>query len=186
MDKFFSPTNSMSDNDIIAQIKGGDRNYLKVLINRYMPYIINAVRNYPASMREDLIQEGSLAVFTAAKTFDSEKSTFSTFVFLCINRAVATAAKAGEAKKRIPENLIDSIEDVDILSPLDPEKMLIERENFENLKSNIKKNLSETEYRILGEYLSGKSYGEIAAGLSISEKAVDNALLRARNKLKKL
>jgi len=99
---------------------------------------------------------------------------------------VATAAKAGEAKKRIPENLIDSIEDVDILSPLDPEKMLIERENFENLKSNIRKNLSETEYRILGEYLSGKSYGEIAAGLSISEKAVDNALLRARNKLKKL
>ena len=179
---------NFSDSELCRLASKGDARAENELAVRYSRLVRACARPFflAGGDSEDLIQEGSLAVFTAAKTFDSKKSTFSTFVFLCINRAVATAAKAGEAKKRIPENLIDSIEDVDILSPSDPEKMIIERENFENLKSTIKKNLSEKEYRILGEYLSGKSYGESAAGLSISEKAVDNALLRARNKLKKL
>lgn len=185
MSDFLKSGAALSDNEIILKIKRGDRIYLRILIDRYMPYIINAVRNYPYLDREDLIQEGRLAVFSAAESFDEHSAAFSTFVFLCINRAISSAARSFSAKKRIPAELIDPLGETDILSLDDPEKLIIERENFENLKNNIKNILSETEYKVLVAFLNGKSYGEIAAELGISEKSVDNALSRVRKKLKK-
>lgn len=185
MEDFLKSGAALSDKEIISKIKSGDRIYLRILIERYMPYIINAARNYPYIDREDLIQEGRLAVFSAAESYDEKSAAFSTFVFLCINRAISSFARSFSAKKRVPAELIDSLGETDILSLEDPEKLIIERENFENLKNNIKNVLSETEYKVLIGFLSAKSYGEIAAELNISEKSVDNALSRVRKKLKK-
>ena len=65
-----------------------------------------------------------------------------------------------------------------------PEKMLIEQEDYENLTELIRLELSEMEYKVLAEFLAGSSYADISGKLGISNKSVDNALRRIRSKLK--
>ena len=85
----------------------------------------------------------------------------------------------------IPQELITSIEDVEITDSNSPESILIEKENYKALTETIKLELSDMEFNVLELFLEGKSYSDIAKSLSITEKAVDNALARIRKKLKK-
>jgi RNA polymerase sporulation-specific sigma factor len=45
--------------------------------------------------------------------------------------------------------------------------------------------LTETERNVIGCYMTGRSYGEIAQTLGISVKSVDNAMQRSRKKLRR-
>lgn len=177
-----------SDEELVAFILGGDYDYFQVLINRYMPYVISVASRYRASGldTEDFIQEGVLAIFSAVKTFDAKKASFKTFVTLCINRAVSSAlSRATGAARHVPENLILPIDDVVLTDFKSPENIFIEKESYNNLELSIKKELSRFEYQVLSEFLSGKSYLDIAEKLGVTSKSVDNALRRVRSKIKK-
>ncbi len=176
-----------TDNQLVEFINNGEYTYLQLLINRYMPYIISVASRYNAGGldTEDFIQEGILAIFSAVKSFDSEKASFKTFVMLCIDRAMTTAlSRATGAAKHIPDNLISPIDDVELADINSPESIIIEKENYDALANNIKKELSDFEYRVLCEFLSGKSYASIADTLQVTAKSVDNALRRIRAKIK--
>ena len=67
-----------------------------------------------------------------------------------------------------------------------PEKLVIDKESYDLLSIKLKEILSELEYKVLGEYLSGSGYKEAARKLGISEKSFDNAISRIRAKLKGL
>ncbi|MBE6809898.1 MAG: sigma-70 family RNA polymerase sigma factor [Ruminococcaceae bacterium] len=178
---------NLTDNQLIELINSGEYKYLQFLINRYMPYIISVASRYNAGGldTEDFIQEGVLAIFSAVKSFDSEKASFKTFVTLCIDRAMSTAlSRATGAAKHIPDSLISPIDDVEVADTNSPESIIIEKENYDALANSIKKELSDFEYRILCEFLSGKSYADIAEALQVTVKSVDNALRRIRTKIK--
>ena len=89
------------------------------------------------------------------------------------------------AAKHIPDSLITPIDDVQLTDASSPESILIEKESFDDLEHTIKKDLSDFEYQVLCEFLSGKSYAEIADSLGVASKSVDNALRRIRSKIKK-
>lgn len=176
-----------SDNELVVLINNGEYKYLQLLINRYMPYIIKVASRYNASGldTEDFIQEGILAIFSAVKTYNEGKASFKTFAAVCINRAMSSAlSRAVGNAKHIPENLISPIDEIQIADTSDPESILIEKESFIDLEHTIKNDLSRLEYRVLNEFLSGKSYADIAASLGITCKSVDNALRRIRSKIK--
>lgn len=178
---------NLSDNQLVELINRGEYKYLQLLINRYMSYIISVASRYNAGGldTEDFIQEGVLAIFSAVKTYDDSKASFKTFVGLCINRAMSSAlSRATGNAKHIPENLISPIDDIELADTSDPESILIEKENFSDLEHTIKKDLSKFEYQVLGEFLSGKSYADIAETLGVTTKSVDNALRRIRAKIK--
>lgn len=177
----------LSDNQLVELIRSGNYEYLQQLINRYMPYVISVSSRYSVSGldTDDFIQEGMLAIFSAVKTYDSSKASFKTFVFLCINRAISSAlARATGNSKHIPDNLITTLDGIDFPDMSDPESILIEKENYTNLKRSLKQDLSDFEYRVLNEFLSGKSYADIADLLQVTVKSVDNALKRIRTKIK--
>lgn len=179
---------NFSDNELVQLINRGEYNYLQFLINRYMPYVISAASRYKASGfdTEDFIQEGILAIFSAVKTFDDKKASFKTFVVLCINRAMSSALlRVSGAAKHVPDGLISPIDDIELADHNSPESILIEKESYNDLEHTIKSELSDFEYQVLCEFLSGKSYAEIAASLNVSAKSVDNALSRIRSKIKK-
>ncbi len=179
--------NHLSDNDLITLISSGKYENLQVLINRYMPYIIktaNSNANKGCDV-EDLIAEGVLSVFNAVKVYDSTKSKFSTFVTLCISRAMLAQLKFATADKRIPDRLLSPLEDAEDLATLNPEQAYIDKESYESFKKSIFSTLSPLEYKVLCAFLSGESYSEIAVRLGITVKAVDNSLRRIRNKIKK-
>lgn len=183
---FVENNNKMTDNEVISLINGGNYEMFSVIINRYLPLIIKTAKQYCGENEvEDAVQEATYALYSAVKTFDKEKSSFSTFASLCIKRSVLSNIRKSNALKNIPDDLVTSIEEVDLPDHNNPENIFIEKESYKTLTNNIKLELSSMEYKVLQLFLSGKSYGEIAESLNITEKSVDNALARIRKKLKK-
>ena len=183
---FVENNKNMSDDEIICKINNGDYELLQVIIERYYPVILNCVRKYcPAVYTEDAVQEATVALYSAVKTFDGEKSSFSTFATLCIKRAVISALKKAKRTKNIPDELIDPIDECEnIADSNSPEKIFFEREAYESLAETIRLELSALEYEVLQLYLAGERYSYIAEKLHISKKSVSNALTRIRKKLK--
>ena len=176
----------LSDELIVKRINEGEYQFLPVIIERYMPIIVSNVKTYiPAPYVDDAVQEATIALYNAVKTFDAEKSSFSTFVSLCINRAVISFARKNGAQKNIPDGMVSSLEDTEICDDITPEAIVIAKEDYDSLTQSIKLELSSMEYEVLQLFLSGMSYSDIATSLELTEKAVDNALSRIRKKLKK-
>lgn len=176
----------LSDNEIISRFAANDYDCIQIIIDRYMPLVVSTAKSFGASSieTEELIAEGVLAIFKAVKSYDPEKSRFSTFVSLCVKRAMTDELKSSRAAKRIPDEMLTPISDVEIEGDGSPEDIVIGRENLLEFKENISSFLSETELSVLSLYLEGATYADISEKLSISLKAVDNALTRVRNKLK--
>ena len=133
----------------------------------------------------EAVQEATIALYNAIKTYDSQRSSFSTFASLCIKRAVISFVRKNGAQKNIPDEMLSSLEGADISDNLTPEEIIIEKEDYESLTQSIKLELSKMEFEVLQMFLAGMSYTDIAESLNTNEKAVDNALSRIRKKLKK-
>ena len=185
MTDFVENYEKLSDNEIITAIREGNYELMKVIIDRYYSVVIYNVRKYCSEdCFDDAVQEANLALYTAVKSYDSEKSAFSTFATLCIKRVLFSMLKQRNGQKNIPKELISSIEETEIVDTNSPEKLFIEKESLKTLKDSIKVELSAMEYKVLQLFLNGESYSDIAKKLDISQKSVDNSLTRIRKKLK--
>ena len=65
-----------------------------------------------------------------------------------------------------------------------PEEIVLEREQTSALYRQVADVLSKQEHEIFLLSVNGLSYDEIAARLQVSAKSVDNAIQRARRKLR--
>ena len=65
----------------------------------------------------------------------------------------------------------------------DPEDVVIGRENFERMVLYLESALSPMERRVLGLYLDGFSYPQIAGIIGKPLKSIDNAMQRVKHKL---
>ena len=186
---FVEKYENLSDNELAALFQNGDSEAGVELLRRYTGLIKNrALAFYSGSIEmEDLMQEGIIALYQCIKSFDASASSFSTFARLCIDRALITEIRALARKKRIPKDKLVSIDDIEAVSDLsDPEKMLIETEAASALNFTLRRRLSRLEYKVLMLYLHNYGIIDIAHELDISEKSVNNALYRIRNKLSDL
>ena len=173
-----------SDEEIVDLIIDGNYELFGVIIERYYPLVCSIVRKYcPAKISEDAVQEATLALYNAVKTYDKSRSSFRSFANLCVKRSVISVLKGSKRKRIIPDELVSSIEELEIVDANSPEKIFFDREDYKNLTDIIKLELSNLEYSVLECYLEGESYADIAKRLNITEKAVDNALSRIRKKL---
>ncbi len=66
-----------------------------------------------------------------------------------------------------------------------PEDMILSQELVENIHSIIIEQLTEVERQVIELYITGLTTPEIAKVLSRDEKSTDNALQRAKSKIKK-
>ena len=151
---------------------------------------------------EDLIQEGMIGLFKAIRDYDFGRDAgFSTFAELCVSRQIYSAVTASGRKKHMPLNSYlslsrgsedsengegASLEDTLSLPSDNPEFIMIDRENVEDIERFIDTELSAFEREVIELYLTGMSYVEIARVLGKDEKATDNALQRVKGKLKRM
>ncbi|MGN0482832.1 MAG: RNA polymerase sporulation sigma factor SigH [Lachnospiraceae bacterium] len=146
---------------------------------------------------DDLIQEGMIGLFKAVRDFrPDEKTTFYSFAELCISRQMYTAVEASRRQKHVPLNSYISIwgqesgkEDGILLDTLvdgeqvNPESLIIARENYRQMIQNIEKKLSPLEKKVFQLHLNGMTYQQIAEELKKTPKAIDNALQRIKGKI---
>jgi RNA polymerase sporulation-specific sigma factor len=191
-----------TDEEVAGEAKDGDDIALEYLITKYRNFVKAKARSYflIGADREDIIQEGMIGLYKAIRDFKGDKlSSFRAFAELCITRQIITAIKTATRQKHIPLNSYVSLnkpiydEDsdrtlLDILSGTkvtDPEELMINREEYNDIEFKIGEILSDLEWRVLMLYLEGKSYQEIAVELKRHVKSIDNALQRVKRKLER-
>lgn len=189
---------NFTDNELVSLIRENDSDAFSELVVRYLPVIrAKASSFYKAGLEtDDLLQEGMLGLLSAARSYKTTgPASFKTYAGVCINHKVLAAYRAAARQKHLPLNNFVSLSDhenqdttnipfTSSYSVVDPEALLISREELNLFKRRIEETLSETELKVLSCYLSGRTYEGIAGHLHMSVKSVDNSLQRVRRKLK--
>ena len=188
----------LADEELVKLSHDGDELALEYLIERYKYFVRSKARSYflVGADHEDIIQEGMIGLYKAARDY-TEESSFRSFAELCITRQMITAIKTATRQKHIPLNSYVSlnkpafdddsertVEDAllqDCAS--DPEELIINQENVSDIENKLNEMLSPLEKKVMVLYLEGKSYVEIGELLGRHSKSVDNALQRVKRKL---
>ena len=182
---------SLSDDVLAGYSKNGDDNAFNELVIRYLKLIGFIARKYSAQGYEqnDFVQEGLMALLYACKTYDAHVgSSFGRYVSLLVERRFISIFRSSQSKKAVPEAMlvhIDSLEGELTDFVCSPEEQLMDKEQLDQALKRLSALLSAREYEVLLLFASGLSYSRISSRLNISEKAVDNALQRARRKIGK-
>lgn len=193
---------TLEDEELVKMVRDGDTQALDYLIKKYRNFVRAKARSYflIGADREDIVQEGMIGLYKAIRDFQEDKlSSFKAFAELCITRQMITAIKTATRQKHIPLNSYVSLDKpiydeesdrtlMDVLScksKLDPEILLIHREQFNDIEVKMSEVLSDLERQVLMHYLDGRSYQEISDDLNRHVKSIDNALQRVKRKLER-
>jgi len=170
--------------ELITAAKNGDEGAFSELCEKYKPLIENMTDRYLTRLnaiiqdKDDLRQEATVAFYRAVTTFDmsQDKVSFGLYAKICIkNRMVSLIRRAN--KKSSPKTVASNKEEG---------KRIGDRVfDFSELLSVSERVLSKREGLVFSLYIGGKTYKEISELLHVTEKSVDNALFRARSKIKK-
>ena len=190
----------VSDAELCHMSQCGDAEATEQLVRRYFKLVrrISGQFYLCGGDSEDLLQEGLLGLLKAIGTYSPDRlASFHTFATMRIRSKLMSAVKAANRDKHAPLNTYVSIQapypcgarsrEAELCiypeCSADPESLIIGREEESELAGTCKALLSRLEAEIMGHYLEGLSYQEIATATRRSPKTVDNAVRRARKKL---
>jgi len=195
-----------NDNELLSYISENNEEATEILYEKYMPLVKKTAGKMHLYIKNtgmevnDLIQEGMLGLSSAIYEYNETKNaSFYTFAKTCIERKIITAATAAkrlkhkplndslplEATKITDDNLV-FLEEIIGDNKENPERMLLDSENFNEIIEIAKKELTDFELQVFELRISDFGYKEIAEILEKDIKAIDNALQRIKAKLKKV
>ena len=180
-----TPINS----ETVYAARYGDKAAMNELISSLAPTVESIASGYVGRCpmtRGDLIQEGMIGLLGSVYGYDAEENVrFETYATVCISNRIKSAVRNQLRSKHMPLNGYVDIDGVDISdNQSDPQTIIDMQEQFEELSESIEKKLTHLEKDVLRLHIGGHNYSSIAEVLSISVKSVDNALQRARKKLR--
>lgn len=190
-----------SDEELILLLRDkGQKEIMDYLMDKYKGLVKKKakVMFLIGGDTDDLIQEGMIGLFKAIRDYKADRdSSFYHFAEICISRQMYTAVEASNRKKHAPLNSYISLSEpgreglgenfpelLESFSESNPEQMMIDRENVEQIKKRIETELSDMEKEVLAYYMQGMNYTQIAEVMGKAPKSIDNALQRIKNKLK--
>ncbi len=171
--------------DLITAAKEGDQAAFAELCESYKPLISSMTERYASTAsngytveKDDLRQEATVAFYRAVMTFDTSQNevSFGLYAKICIrNKMVSLLRKL--RKKQVPKAQSENVDKTGRITAL-----FFPRDELVELSKSL---LSAKERKVFLLYADGKSYKDIMAEMGLTEKSVDNALFRAKSKLKK-
>ena len=185
----------IKDEELISRFKNGESEILDYLMQKYK----NMVRKKARTMfliggeNDDLIQEGMIGLFKAVRDYQPDRdAAFQTFASICVDRQIYNAIQSSNRQKHQPLNSYISLSEQDGEKEEhlgdnwgeNPESIIIDQENVQDLEQEITATLSPMENQVLEYYLAGNGYGEIAQIMGKTPKSIDNALQRIRIKIR--
>lgn len=179
---------------LLLAVASGDEDAFRSLAELYAPLIRSMSEGFARSIAEtedtaaigvqDLEQEARLALYRAARSFDTRKDgiTFGLYAKICIRNSLVSlwrkSASAARAARRHSAVRSDGVRD--------PLSEIVSALETDALAARIRSVLSPYENCIFEQYISGRSVKCISAGVGKTEKSVSNALYRIRVKIKGL
>lgn len=196
-----------TDEELITLYREGEKEISEYLVVKYKPLVLKIVKSMfiLGGDSDDLIQEGMIGLYKAIGDYDAGRdASFRTFANLCVSRGIYNAITASQSQKHRPLNEYVSIYSEthsggeesegeggtleNILSDVtdkNPEELLMNKELKAEVEDFMNKSMSTMERDVFQLSLAGYKLSSIAKVLSIDEKSADNALSRAKGKLKK-
>jgi RNA polymerase sporulation-specific sigma factor len=160
---------------------------LDLVIKEYTPMVRKIARGFsvPGIEEEDLVQEGLIGLYGAVLAFSPAKGVpFEHFARLCATRRMNSAVKAALRGKQSPLAAYEPISHYHRDSLPTPEEAVLLKEEFSAIEAWVNVRLSRLERKVLALHLGGFKKDEIAQKLGRERKDADNALFRARRKIK--
>lgn len=196
--------NYLTDEQHIELFRSGVSGHIEEIMDRYKNMVrIKASTMYLVGGEEqDLIQEGMIGLVKAVRDYDfGRDASFATFADLCVSRQMYNAIQASGRFKNIPlnnyvsitgkteeeegEGVATIIEAMSADPKLEPEHQIISKEITEEINDLIEGILTDTERDVFRLNVIGLPTSEAAAILGMETKSADNALQRAKSKLRK-
>jgi RNA polymerase sigma-70 factor, ECF subfamily len=181
-----TPPSSLTDAEIVARVRGGDRALFEILMRRHNQRIYRVARAVVKDEVEveDVMQQAYVNAYTHLHQFE-ERSRFSTWLTrITLNEAFGRRRKLqAESMARVPPGMAEDADTVmdTITSPQpDPERQAYAQELSRVLEEAVDA-LPET-YRtvFMLRDIEGLSTSETGEGLGLGEEAVKTRLHRAR------
>lgn len=191
-----------TDEELIVRIRDGENEISDYIITKYKDLVLGKVKSMYllGGDMEDLIQEGMIGLYKAIRDYDAGRdASFFTFADICVSRQVFSAIEKDSRKKHGPLNTSLSLdlktgEDMtgenklaNVISSVtdrNPEEIILSNELVDRVYDFISSQLTDVERQVIELYITGLKIPEIARVLSRDEKSTDNALWRAKNKIK--
>jgi len=180
-------------NVLLDKVKDNDEAAFEALTVRYKPLLLSVASSFDATARDegigqifaDLSQELTLALYRAAKAFDTNQDqvTFGNYAKKCLrNCAISFLRKSRSAKLREQKVKTTLSKDQKIFTPPYPSS---DTDGKSVLKA-AKAVLSSYEYEVFERYVEGMNVSDIARELGRDAKSVSNAVFRCKAKVKGL
>ena len=196
----FDRFDSLTDEEIVAICQEENNHHATdYIVQRYKNFVRSKARSYflMGADKEDIIQEGMIGLYKATRDFEpGHQLNFKGFAEICITRQIISAIKGASRQKHIPLNSYISlnkpayddsertlIEVLETEKNLDPQEVVINREQYALIKEVMEAVLSPLEWEVLRGYMDAKSYQEMAEEHHRSVKSIDNALQRVKKKM---
>ena len=172
---------SFTDEKLVELSQEGDSLALNTLARRFLS---RKPKLHSAGYLDvdDLLQEGMISFLSAVRTYKSDKGIpFRAYATVCMNNGVASAVRKIKDDAKIDRDVDPATVKVDPKNPIDS---VVASENFSAVLSHCENVLTDVEKSVVYCQMSGLSYAETAEKLGLTLKVVDNALQRARKKLR--
>jgi RNA polymerase sporulation-specific sigma factor len=171
--------------ELIIAARNGDSASFAELSNLYNPLIVAMIEKYSRSIgaseadRDDLRQEVTVAFYKAVTTFDTDQDevSFGLYAKICIRNRLVSLLRSSKSKSKRAKLSHGNADK----EPAKPRDAFIFASELQELSRKI---LSKREREVFMMYADGRSYSDIASAVGITEKSVDNALFRAKKKLR--
>ena len=167
----------------------GDGAAQKTILRFFSVYMRFCARKFFLSEedRNDLLQEGRIALFRAMERYRPDRGPFEPYARLVIRRHINRAAE-----KFIHRNAVERVRDIQgdldeipgLAHTRTPEIEIMEDERIREIAAEVRRSLTHLETDVLAMFLQGLSYRDMARRLKRPAKSVDNALRRIRAKVK--
>ena len=188
-----------NDYELVYLSQEKNEDAYKILLNKYMPIIISKLKPYMIRSKvpyEDLLIEALVGFQNAIDSFkNQEKATFYTFLLICVERELEkkcgriTQKKINEPeevllsqKSQIQKELLEHIKS----SEKTPEEKIITEFEVNQILEHILEVLSSYEVEVLSLRIEGLTYSEISIALDKTNKSVDGAIQRIKEKTLKI
>lgn len=194
----------LNDNELVYLCAESNEEAANLLVSKYKNCILSILKDYLKEYNivgveiADLYQEGLIGLVHAINTFDKDRDvTFYTYANTCIKTSLMSAIRQTfRMKNRILNNscsldnlILDSnysFYELFMDYRNDPDLVVSENEEEDEIIENIKSKLSKNELAIFELKLKGLSNKEIAELIDKDKKYVENTMFRINKKYKEL
>ncbi len=173
---------------LLRLAQSGDEAAFSELFTKYANLIDAQCEQYKADApsEQELRSEVIAAFWHAACKFDTEQSavTFGLYAQICIrNQLISSLRKWRRMGRSV------SLDDGDLAAlgadeRSNPAYYVLEKEQYLELHQKMEQALSKGERQVWLRFIAGRTASEIAAELGKDKKSVENAIFRARKKLR--